>query len=129
MTAGLALLRGLDMSARDYSRRISGRSVTYLLIHLHTGFPSKMTREVTEALPSNSEEKQSRNGRVYFCNHMTKATTWIDPKTDFDDATAATCPASAATDLPDGWEQKIGAEGRVYFADLHTKTTTWSDLR
>lgn len=75
------------------------------------------------------------NGRTFFIDHNTRATTWVDPRT----GRASSMPnqsqppaadrvvsTSAYNDelepLPEGWEERVHADGRIFFID-HSKKT------
>jgi len=66
------------------------------------------------ALPEGWEARRDKkSGRIYFLNHVTKTTTWDDPRP-----------------LPYGWETKVDPRsGKKYFVNHNAKTTTWNDPR
>ena len=91
-------------------------------------------------LPTNWEMRFTPEGRPYFVDHNTRATTWVDPRrTQRVQLTALTNDRSRVQNLqqsitqlgplPSGWEMRLTATGRVYFVDHTTKTTTWDDPR
>jgi len=78
------------------------------------------------------------NGRVFFIDHNTKSTTWIDPRTNKPSPAPQpnhvpnTLLASVIDDLgplPDGWEERVHTDGRIFFIDHNTQTTQWDDPR
>jgi len=66
------------------------------------------------SLPNGWEARiDPRDGKTYFLNHMTKQTTYEDPRP-----------------LPPGWEAQVDyRDGRTYFLDHNTKKTTFDDPR
>ncbi|XP_020711642.2 transcriptional coactivator YAP1 isoform X2 [Athalia rosae] len=93
-------------------------------------------------LPPGWEQARTPEGQVYFLNHMTRTTTWEDPRKTAAAASVAAVAAavesgtknsSAATSslgpLPDGWEQARTPEGEIYFINHQTRTTSWFDPR
>lgn len=92
-------------------------------------------------LPPQWEERQTADGsKVYFVDHSTKTTTWVDPRrkqhillrTDTLDASAVEHKSMAITQLgplPANWEMRINENGKLYFIDHKTKRVTWNDPR
>ncbi|XP_013134895.1 PREDICTED: transcriptional coactivator YAP1 isoform X1 [Papilio polytes] len=105
-------------------------------------------------LPSGWEQARTPEGQIYYLNHITKTTTWEDPRKTLAAQSAetmlaqATAPqtiapatptaakstsSSTASDplgpLPDGWEQAATPEGEVYFINHAARTTSWFDPR
>ncbi|XP_047984689.1 transcriptional coactivator YAP1 isoform X2 [Leguminivora glycinivorella] len=110
-------------------------------------------------LPSGWEQARTPEGQIYYLNHITKTTTWEDPRkslaaqsvtagvqhqsaeTLLATPAAQTVPAAPApakstssntTDLgplPDGWEQAATPEGEIYFINHAARTTSWFDPR
>ena len=85
--------------------------------------------------------RETPEGRVYFVDHNTRQTTWVDPRRT---QNVRMYPGAAANvsrpivhqqtvsqlgPLPSGWEMRLTHTGRVYFVDHNTKTTTWDDPR
>lgn len=97
------------------------------------------TSEGSEGLPKGWSMQVAPNGRTFFIDHNTKATTWVDPRT----GRASSMPnqnqppaadrvvssTSAYNDelepLPEGWEERVHADGRIFFID-HSKKTIFS---
>lgn len=78
------------------------------------------------------------NGPIFFCSHLTRSTTWEDPRKTAAAANVAAVAAAVETSksnpnslgpLPDGWEQARTAEGEIYFINHQTRTTSWFDPR
>lgn len=91
----------------------------------------------------------------FFCSHITKSTTWEDPRKAQNQQILAAvgngcggaagpnissqsnhasyvgiqAVGSAVGPLPEGWEQAITPEGEVYFIDHVNRTTSWFDPR
>ncbi|XP_076282815.1 transcriptional coactivator yki isoform X1 [Lasioglossum baleicum] len=92
-------------------------------------------------LPHGWEQARTPEGQIYFLNHLTRTTTWEDPRKTAAAANVAAVAAavdngkssSAATNslgpLPDGWEQARTPEGEIYFINHQTRTTSWFDPR
>ncbi|KAI9329014.1 hypothetical protein DFJ73DRAFT_902704, partial [Zopfochytrium polystomum] len=94
-------------------------------------------------LPSGWEQRHTPEGRPYFVDHNTRATTWLDPRrarnTGSGQMNATQAQAHLAQlmqqsnqtlgPLPSGWEMRITNNNRVYFVDHSSKITTWDDPR
>ncbi|KXS21640.1 HECT-type ubiquitin-protein ligase E3 Pub1 [Gonapodya prolifera JEL478] len=106
-------------------------------------------------LPAGWEARVTPEGRQYFVDHNTRATTWHDPRVPRSNAPSGTPPqaprpptqpltpqtlaSSLAYEqqqrlatlgpLPSGWEMRMTNTGRVYFVDHNAKITTWDDPR
>jgi len=70
------------------------------------------------------------------CSHLTRTTTWEDPRKTAAAASVAAVAAAVESSksnalgpLPDGWEQARTAEGEIYFINHQTRTTSWFDPR
>ncbi|XP_041979732.1 uncharacterized protein LOC121733528 [Aricia agestis] len=57
-----------------------------------------------------------RDGRLYYCNHVTRTAHWLPP---------AECWADAGDELPYGWERALDARGKPYYINHVNKTTTY----
>ncbi|XP_024885781.1 transcriptional coactivator YAP1-A-like isoform X2 [Temnothorax curvispinosus] len=75
-----------------------------------------------------------RKGKLI--NHLTRTTTWEDPRKTAAAASVAAVAAAVESSksnplgpLPDGWEQARTAEGEIYFINHQTRTTSWFDPR
>ncbi|KAG0344375.1 hypothetical protein BG004_004534 [Podila humilis] len=91
-------------------------------------------------LPGGWEQRLTPEGRPYYVDHNTRATTWVDPRRQqyvrMSDPRSSTNqvavhqqPVSQLGALPSGWEMRLTNTARVYFVDHNTKTTTWDDPR
>ncbi|KAH9492348.1 neural precursor cell expressed, developmentally down-regulated [Bulinus truncatus] len=85
------------------------------------------------------------NGRTFFIDHNTKATSWEDPRKlllhrggslKTTESPSPLFRSSSAEDLlhnlgplPPGWEERTHSDGRVFFIDHNNKTTQWEDPR
>ncbi|BFZ57415.1 hypothetical protein PYCC9005_004467 [Savitreella phatthalungensis] len=90
-------------------------------------------------MPAGWEQRYTPEGRVYFVDHNTRTTTWVDPRRQQyirmygqnagSNGTVQQQPVSQLGPLPSGWEMRLTNTARVYFVDHNTKTTTWDDPR
>lgn len=81
------------------------------------------------------------SGIWFCCSHLTRTTTWEDPRKTAAAASVAAVAAAVESNkstaqqvnslgpLPDGWEQARTAEGETYFINHQTRTTSWFDPR
>jgi len=87
------------------------------------------------SLPRGWSSQTAPNGRVFFIDHNTKKTSWIDPRTGVPSLAPGAPQASQWKHrdelgaLPDGWEQRVHSDGRIFFIDHKKRTTTWEDPR
>jgi len=124
--------------------------------NLSTGSSGNLSED---PLPPGWEQACTAEGQVYFINHITRSTTWEDPRkaqhqqillavggepggpnnTTGSNPSLATSGSStvggvrgipnANGPLPEGWEQAITPEGEVYFINHQARTTSWFDPR
>ncbi|XP_030044921.1 E3 ubiquitin-protein ligase NEDD4 isoform X2 [Microcaecilia unicolor] len=81
--------------------------------------------------PKGWEMRNAPNGRPFFINHITKTTTWEDPRFKIPAhmrRKQSLDPADLGP-LPPGWEERIHTDGRVFYIDHNTKRTQWEDPR
>ncbi|KNE55628.1 hypothetical protein AMAG_01515 [Allomyces macrogynus ATCC 38327] len=98
---------------------------------------STQTTEGQGPLPPGWESRMTPEGRVYYVDHNTRATTWVDPRRQqtvrmYNASSSSTVQQQSVSQLgplPSGWEMRLTSTGRVYFVDHNTKTTTWDDPR
>jgi E3 ubiquitin-protein ligase NEDD4 len=64
--------------------RVSQKSTEDPRLLEYYAMPDIRTRQ-TEGLPSGWEMRYSKKGRLYFVDHNSRTTTWIDPRTSGDD--------------------------------------------
>uniref|UniRef100_A0A8C4U443 WW domain-containing oxidoreductase n=1 Tax=Falco tinnunculus TaxID=100819 RepID=A0A8C4U443_FALTI len=74
-----------------------------------------------EELPPGWEERTTKDGWVYYANHLEEKTQWEHPKSGK--------RKRVAGGLPYGWEQETDENGQVYFVDHINKRTTYLDPR
>ncbi|XP_028668760.1 protein KIBRA isoform X2 [Erpetoichthys calabaricus] len=78
-------------------------------------------------LPEGWEEAQDFDGKVYYIDHKTKTTSWIDPRDRHTKPlTFADC---IGDELPVGWEEAYDPQVGAYYIDHNTKTTQIEDPR
>lgn len=86
-------------------------------------------------LPPGWECERTTSGQAYFINHLTKTTSWEDPRKLYNlpsnqiDISNDTRAIINQIPLPDGWEQAITSNGEIYFINHISKTTSWEDPR
>ena len=81
---------------------------------------------------------RAADGRIFYINHNTRTTTWVDPRSvlaNFGPQDAIPHQASSPPSelqrqdsddpgpLPDGWEEKVLPNGKIYFIDHLSKKT------
>ncbi|XP_051870256.1 protein KIBRA-like [Pristis pectinata] len=78
-------------------------------------------------LPPGWEEATDYDGKLYYIDHNTKQTSWVDPRDRW------TKPLSfgdcVGDELPLGWEEAFDAQVGVYYIDHNTQTTQVEDPR
>lgn len=65
------------------------------------------------------------NGRIFFIDHASKKTSWVDPRTGRASPmpnTTNNAPVERKSEdelgpLPEGWEERIHSDGRIFFID------------
>lgn len=81
-------------------------------------------------MPVGWEQATAKSGRLYFIDHNTRTSTWLDPRTHRPaHTTNPTDDKTAVLGLPAGWEQETSKDGRVYFINHNDHITTWMDPR
>ncbi|XP_076322509.1 E3 ubiquitin-protein ligase Nedd-4-like isoform X2 [Tachypleus tridentatus] len=92
----------------------------------------------SEGLPAGWTMQVAPSGRVFFIDHNSKATTWVDPRTGRPSSfpnqnSIPNKPKFESVDdlgpLPEGWEERVHTDGRIFFIDHNTRTTQWEDPR
>jgi len=89
----------------------------------------------TEGLPSGWTMQVAPNGRVFFIDHISKKTTWVDPRNSRPSPlpSQSNVPNRRHQDdlgpLPEGWEERVHTDGRIFFIDHNTRITQWEDPR
>jgi hypothetical protein len=111
---GLPTLEQPTMGVEQWHQPGSTSS-TWLGADVDEAMPRDVTSPVgNPKLPVGWEERYALDGRRYFVDHLTKTTTWTDPRSQ---------------SVPFGWEERYTPAGRRYFVHHLTKTTTWKDPR
>ncbi|NP_001096212.1 protein KIBRA [Xenopus tropicalis] len=78
-------------------------------------------------LPEGWEEARDVDGKVYYIDHTSKTTSWIDPRDRFTKPlTFADC---IGDELPLGWEESYDTQVGVYYIDHNSQTTQIEDPR
>ncbi|XP_001500247.3 protein KIBRA isoform X1 [Equus caballus] len=78
-------------------------------------------------LPEGWEEARDFDGKVYYIDHTSRTTSWIDPRDRYTKPlTFADC---IRDELPLGWEEAYDPQVGDYFIDHNTKTTQIEDPR
>ncbi|XP_044597766.1 transcriptional coactivator YAP1 [Cotesia glomerata] len=92
-------------------------------------------------LPHGWEQARTPEGQIYFLNHLTRTTTWEDPRKTaaavsvaavaaaVESGKASSAAANSLGPLPEGWEQARTPEGEIYFINHQSRTTSWFDPR
>ncbi|XP_068432599.1 E3 ubiquitin-protein ligase NEDD4 isoform X2 [Clinocottus analis] len=94
--------------------------------------PSPEATHDSGSLPGGWEVRSAPSGRPFFINHMTKTTTWEDPRHPKIPVHMRKRPSLDPSDLgplPPGWEERIHTDGRIFYIDHNTKNTQWDDPR
>lgn len=113
-----------------------------MLGHQHAKQRSYDLGDDLTPLPPGWEQARTPEGQVYYLNHITRTTTWEDPRKSLavqvqrHQQVAAASPTADVVGvgapsgaLPDGWEQAATSEGEIYFINHQTRTTSWFDPR
>ncbi|XP_069796654.1 protein WWC2-like [Narcine bancroftii] len=78
-------------------------------------------------LPDGWEEARDYDGKVFYIDHNTKQTSWIDPRDRFTKPlTFADC---VGDELPLGWEDAYDPQIGIFYIDHISKTTQLEDPR
>ncbi|XP_011355078.1 protein KIBRA [Pteropus vampyrus] len=78
-------------------------------------------------LPEGWEKARDFDGKVYYIDHTSRTTSWIDPRDRYTKPlTFADC---ISDELPLGWEEAYDPQVGGYFIDHNTKTTQIEDPR
>uniref|UniRef100_A0A8C5D9U8 Membrane associated guanylate kinase, WW and PDZ domain containing 1b n=1 Tax=Gouania willdenowi TaxID=441366 RepID=A0A8C5D9U8_GOUWI len=83
--------------------------------HSHLSHPP--SEDPQGPLPDNWEMAYTENGEVYFIDHNTKTTSWIDPRCL--DKPQKPVEESEDDELPPGWEKIDDPVYGVYYVDQH----------
>ncbi|XP_049872673.1 uncharacterized protein LOC126371433 [Pectinophora gossypiella] len=70
-----------------------------------------------------------RDGRLYYCNHITRTASWLPPVESWpssrDGSSSSHADPDDLDDLPYGWEQALDSRGKPYYINHVNKTTTY----
>jgi E3 ubiquitin-protein ligase NEDD4 len=92
---------------------------------------SNQTTNGSGPLPPGWEERFTSEGRAYYVSHLSRTTTWVDPRRqqiirvlgpNGNNLTVQPQPVSQLGPLPSGWEMRLTSTARVYFVDHSTST-------
>ena len=92
---------------------------------------SNQTTNGSGPLPPGWEERFTPEGRAYYVSHLSRTTTWVDPRRqqiirvlgpNGNNLTVQPQPVSQLGPLPSGWEMRLTSTARVYFVDHSTST-------
>jgi E3 ubiquitin-protein ligase NEDD4 len=125
-----------DASRQQHNRRIladdlldagGGGSATGAAAGGSTIIPSgNVTTGGSGPLPAGWEERFTPEGRPYYVSHLSRTTTWVDPRRqqiirvlgpNGNNLTVQPQPVSQLGPLPSGWEMRLTSTARVYFVD------------
>ncbi|XP_058851457.1 E3 ubiquitin-protein ligase NEDD4-like isoform X9 [Acipenser ruthenus] len=93
--------------------------------------PKSNHKTAQSFLPPGWEMRIAPNGKPFFIDHNTRATTWEDPRLKYPVhlRSKASLDPSDLGPLPPGWEERVHADGRTFYIDHNTKITQWEDPR
>lgn len=139
--------RSLD-SAREFERRFhisadNGEMESQIPEETPVQSPTELSSQLSahlslDGLPTGWSLQVAPNGRVFFIDHNTKTTTWVDPRTGRpsplpNQNNVPNRPSFSSVDdlgqLPEGWEERVHTDGRIFFIDHNTRITQWEDPR
>ena len=89
----------------------------------------------TEGLPTGWTMQVAPNGRVFFIDHISKKTSWVDPRNSRPSPlpSQSNVPNRRHHDdlgpLPEGWEERVHTDGRIFFIDHNNRVTQWEEPR
>uniref|UniRef100_G1Q266 WW and C2 domain containing 1 n=1 Tax=Myotis lucifugus TaxID=59463 RepID=G1Q266_MYOLU len=78
-------------------------------------------------LPEGWEEARDFDSKVYYIDHTSRTTSWMDPRDRY--TKPLTFAACISDELPLGWEEAYDPRVGDYFIDHNTKTTQTEDPR
>ncbi|OCT89558.1 hypothetical protein XELAEV_18018180mg [Xenopus laevis] len=81
--------------------------------------------------PKGWEVRHAPSGRPFYINHVTKTTTWEDPRFKIPVQLRPKPPIDLSDlgPLLPGWEERTHTDGRVFYINHNTKQTQWEDPR
>ncbi|XP_058055847.1 uncharacterized protein LOC131207253 [Anopheles bellator] len=78
---------------------------------------SRYLETLQEQLKEGWTAHTAKDGRLYYCNHITRTAGWLPPIENW----------IQANDLPYGWEKAIDQKGQPYYINHLNKTTTYEE--
>jgi E3 ubiquitin-protein ligase NEDD4 len=127
--SGIDLL-GLTYYVNHHTRSITRNRPSPNQAVDHQAQEGETTTTGSGSLPVGWEERQLSDCRLYYVDHNTRTTTWVDPRRQTGrGASPQPQTISQLGLLPSGWEMRVNSTGRIYFVDHNTKTTRWDDPR
>ncbi|XP_068131597.1 E3 ubiquitin-protein ligase NEDD4 isoform X3 [Hyperolius riggenbachi] len=105
---------------------------THIQHEIPTNEPPKVSVDQDQGfLPKGWEMRHAPNGRPFFINHVTRTTTWEDPRLRIPVQFRPKKPIDFLDigPLPPGWEERTHTDGKVFYIDHNTKKTQWEDPR
>lgn len=93
--------------------------------------PKSQHKSQQSFLPPGWEMRIAPNGRPFFIDHNSRATTWEDPRLKYPVhmRNKNSMEPGDLGPLPPGWEERIHSDGRTFYIDHNTKNTQWEDPR
>ncbi|XP_078731149.1 membrane-associated guanylate kinase, WW and PDZ domain-containing protein 1-like isoform X3 [Lampetra fluviatilis] len=92
--------------------------------HVNAGMDDDDDEDDDSPMPDNWEKTRTEDGTVYYIDHSTKTTTWLDPRLK----TQLKAPEDCTEDeLPYGWERIEDPEYGVYYVDHINKCTQYEN--
>uniref|UniRef100_A0A8C2JX06 Membrane-associated guanylate kinase, WW and PDZ domain-containing protein 1 n=1 Tax=Cyprinus carpio TaxID=7962 RepID=A0A8C2JX06_CYPCA len=91
--------------------------------HTHPGYPTE--EDPLGPLPENWEMAYTESGEVYFIDHNTKTTSWIDPRCM--DKPQKPLEECEDDELPSGWEKIDDPVYGVYYVDHINRKTQYEN--
>ncbi|XP_072228722.1 E3 ubiquitin-protein ligase NEDD4-like isoform X2 [Leuresthes tenuis] len=93
--------------------------------------PKSQHKTQQSFLPPGWEMRIAPNGRPFFIDHNSRATTWEDPRLKYPVhmRNKNSMEPGDLGPLPPGWEERVHTDGRTFYIDHNTKTTQWEDPR
>jgi hypothetical protein len=97
---------------------------------------SAFSQNIDVPMPPGWTSEKTSSGQVYYINHLTKTTTWDDPRQIYnlpsnqnEISNEMRLKISQSIPLPHNWEEARSANGDVYFINHNNRTTCWEDPR
>jgi hypothetical protein len=119
----------------DYYRRwcedhlqISGIAAAYCNVRRESSTRFAASMRLFRPLPVGWESRVDKRNRIYYIDHLKKATSWVHPRRlEIGQGVGSHLGTGP---LPPGWEMRFDQEsGRVYFVNHKKRETTWLDPR